>query len=112
MPLSHRALLLRLGERARLARLAVELSRRALSGKSGVPESTIKRFELSGEIGTSALLSILITLGISPQLEDLFAPQEPRTIADLAVRTRIRGRRSDFGAHRAKAPRSESKRGG
>ncbi|PKO88662.1 MAG: hypothetical protein CVU16_13575 [Betaproteobacteria bacterium HGW-Betaproteobacteria-10] len=40
-----------LGERARARRLAANLTRRTLAEQSGVPESTIRKFEVTGLIG-------------------------------------------------------------
>jgi len=103
IPLSHRALLLRLGERVKTARLQKILSRRTLALRANVPESTIKRFESTGEIGVNAMLSIMTALGCSDQIESLFVPKAPGTLAELRqVPTRVRGKRSDVGKVRAK----------
>jgi len=82
-----------IGGRAKSARLLLGLTRKTLAVKSGVPESTIKRFELTGQIGTAALIDIAIALDMSDGLEALFAPRPVRSIAEVTARQRKRGSR-------------------
>lgn len=110
IPHSHRSLLLRLGLRAKSERLSKALTRRDLSKRAQVKESAIKRFETTGEIGVSTMLSIMMALGLSEQFEALFAAKIPQTFADLKYdhgAPRLRGRRSDQGKPRAKGPADE-----
>ena len=93
-------LLRRLGERAKLSRLDMAMSRQKLSELSAVPESTLKRFENTGEIGTASLVMILFALGHPDQIEALFAAQPPTRIEDILRPARKRGKRSDAGARR------------
>lgn len=61
-----------LGLRAKEARLAEGFTRETLAERSGVPASTIKRFETTGEIGTAAMIDIAIALGMTEGIEKLF----------------------------------------
>lgn len=81
-----------MGERAKAARLALGWTRRTLGLRSGVPESTIKRFEATGQIGTPALVDITIALDMTDGLESLFAPKPIQSIAEVTARKRMRGR--------------------
>lgn len=99
-PFSPGQLLVRLGLRARRRRLALALTRPALAAASGVPESSIKRFEACGEIGTRALVMLLAALGQGEQIEALFAVADPRTVDDLLQPERQRGLRADAGRRR------------
>ncbi|OWJ95600.1 hypothetical protein B6S59_10290 [Pseudomonas sp. A46] len=51
------------GENALALRLAQNLSRKTLSERAGVSESTIKRFETTGQITLEALVLLASSLG-------------------------------------------------
>lgn len=88
------ALILRnLGQRARERRLEENLSRRTLAAKSGLSEETIKLFERTGRIGMESLLSLALALDCADGVELLFKPRPLRSIADVQLRKRARGRR-------------------
>ncbi|MES2942097.1 MAG: helix-turn-helix transcriptional regulator [Pseudomonadota bacterium] len=95
-----KTILRQLGARSQRCRLAKGLSRPALSEMCGIPESTIKRFETSGEIGTRALVHIFISLGIADQLSLLAKSEEPKNIDEALKKPRKRGQRSDAGQSR------------
>ena len=96
-------MLRQLGARSQRCRLAKGLSRPALSILCGVPESTIKRFETSGEIGTRALVHLFISLGIADQLSLLAMAPEPKNMDEALKKPRKRGQRSDAGQSRKPA---------
>ncbi len=81
-----------LGQRAKLARLRLNLSRQTLAQRSGVPASSIKRFETTGLIGSASLVDILLALDRLDELSHLFGSQEVPTIAELDLEQRQRGR--------------------
>lgn len=81
-----------LGSRAKQVRLALNLSRQSLAERSGVPASTIKRFETTGLIGSASLVDILFALDRLDELTQLFAAVEVPTIAQLDQAQRKRGR--------------------
>jgi transcriptional regulator with XRE-family HTH domain len=76
-------LLSELGNRAKLARLRLNLSRQTLSERSGVPASSIKRFETTGLIGSASLVDILFALDRLDELTHLFDTTAVPTIAEL-----------------------------
>lgn len=91
--LSPGEITLRVGSNARAARLAQNLSRKTLSQMSGVSESTIKRFESSGQVTLDALVLMANALGCTQQLVELFAQEAPMSISDIKQGMRSRGRK-------------------
>lgn len=87
-------LLTQLGQRAKEARLRLNWSRQSLAERSGVPASSIKRFESTGLIGSAALVNILFALDRLDELGHLFAANEVPSIRelDLMKNRRQRGR--------------------
>lgn len=83
----------KIGENAREARLAQNLSRKSLAQIAGISESTIKRFETKGQITLDALVLIATALGVTHQFIGLFSYERPRTLEELKQPERIRGRR-------------------
>lgn len=81
-----------ISKRARERRLAGNLSRKTLSARSGVPESTIKRFETEGEASLDALLKISLALGCLESFDGLFPAALPDTIKAVQPASRKRGR--------------------
>ena len=104
---SPQSLCLRLGRRAKISRLEHSMSRRELSERSGVADSTIRRFENTGEIGTSALIMVLGALGLTDQVEALFQKPPPKTTEDVLRQPRKYGKRSDAGKKRTDKPTGE-----
>lgn len=82
-----------IGENARDLRLAQNLSRKSLAERSGVSESTIKRFETSGQISLDALLLIASALGVAQHVAGLFRQVQPASLEELKQTGRVRGRR-------------------
>ena len=80
-----------LGGRVKAARLARGWTRNTLAVKSGVPESTLKRFETTGQIGTAALVDIAIALDMLGGVDLLFAPKPIQSIAEVTAKRRKRG---------------------
>nr|WP_290982988.1 helix-turn-helix transcriptional regulator [Halomonas sp.] len=60
------------GANARAARLAKNLSRKTLAQMTGISESTIKRFESTGQITLDSLVLIATALGTTRQIAELF----------------------------------------
>ena len=75
-------------KRFRDIRMAKKTTIRALSENSGVPYSTIRRFESTGEISFLALVKIASAIGEDQQIENLFAQHVPSSIEEV-----IRGNR-------------------
>lgn len=83
---------LSISKRAQEARLSQNLSRKTLSKMSGVAESSIKRFEMSGEISIISLLKIAKALGHINQFEETFTQQGVISIEQVLAKKRSRGR--------------------
>lgn len=82
----------KIGANAREARLAQNLSRKSLASRAGVSESTIKRFESSGQITLDALVLIATALGATRQLAELFKHEQPVSLEAIKRAGRTRGR--------------------
>lgn len=75
-------------KRFRKIRTARRITLKALSQKSGVPYSTIRRFESTGEISFLSLVKITSAIGEDRQITALFAETVPSSIEEV-----IRGNR-------------------
>ena len=64
-------------ERFRRVRKAKGISIKELSEKSGVPNSTVRRFEHSGEISFVSLVKLASAMGEDRQITGLFADYVP-----------------------------------
>lgn len=78
--------------RAKARRLAENLSRRSLSARSGVPESTIKRFETTGYIALDRLLRLASILDGLDEFAVLFPEKPPVLFEQIFPTPRRRGR--------------------
>lgn len=81
------------GENARSLRLSKNLSRKTLALKSGVSESSIKRFETSGAITLEALILLATALGNLDEIPRLFTTPHPESSMALKNAERRRGTR-------------------
>ena len=75
-------------KRFRNMRKAKNVTIKALSERSGVPYSTIRRFESTGEISFLSLVKITSTLNEDREINALFADVAPQSIEEV-----IRGNR-------------------
>lgn len=69
--------------RFRAARRAKKITIKTLSEKSGVPYSTIRRFERTGEISFLSLVKIASALGEDRQITALFSEVLPASIEEV-----------------------------
>jgi transcriptional regulator with XRE-family HTH domain len=74
-----------LGTRAKAARLQHNLSRKSLAAKSGVKESSLKRFETTGQVSLASLVQLLVA-------DAVLAERAVPTISSLSQLPRQRGR--------------------
>ncbi|WP_018918996.1 helix-turn-helix domain-containing protein [Vreelandella zhanjiangensis] len=81
------------GANAREARLAKNLSRKTLAQMTGISESTIKRFESSGQITLDSLVLIATALGTTRQIAVLFKHEHPISLDEIKQAGRARGRK-------------------
>ena len=79
------------GESAKNLRLSKNLSRKTLAIKSGVSESTIKRFEMTGVVTLEALILMATALDELSSVTKLFKPEHPNTYEELKNTKRKRG---------------------
>lgn len=70
-------------KRFREMRKSKKVTIRLLSEKSGVPYSTIRRFESSGEISFLSLVKIVSVLDEDSQITALFAKKVPTSIEEV-----------------------------
>lgn len=64
-------------------RKAKKITIKELSRNSGVPYSTIRRFESSGEISFISLVKIVSTVGEDEEITNLFAKRIPASIEEI-----------------------------
>lgn len=82
---------MQIAEQAKQRRLEKNLSRLTLYKKSGVPTSTIKHFETTGNINLEALLMLAMALDCLSDFASLFAQKAPISLYNLP-KQRKRGR--------------------
>lgn len=82
-----------IGNRFKKERLVNNYSRETLSEKSGVPVSTIRKFEDTGEISLKSLISITHSLNRIEEIENFMLSKPPQTLNDLKNKKRLRGRK-------------------
>lgn len=75
-------------KRFRKVRTSKKVTMKELSERSGVPYSTIRRFESTGEISFLSLIKMTSALGEDQEITGLFADTVPQTIEEV-----IRGNR-------------------
>ena len=82
-----------LGERAKARRLSLNLTRETLSKRSGVPVSTIRKFETTGMLGLVSLMQLADAMNCLDDFSQLFPPRLPFTIDEFVKPVRKRGRK-------------------
>ncbi len=84
--------------RAQTRRLALNISQAELAARSGVSLGSVKRFETTGEISLSSLLSIAMVLNDLEAFTELFSPPRREylfTMEEPAPRKRARRKRHE-----------------
>jgi len=76
-------LMKKIAEKARTKRLALDLSQKTLSEKSGVSYGVLKKFELTGQISLESLVKLALTLESITDFESLFTPDKPEKALSL-----------------------------
>jgi transcriptional regulator with XRE-family HTH domain len=82
-----------LGERTRDRRLVANLTRKTLAARSGVPASTIRKFECTGVISLVGLLQLADALGCMDDFNKLFPAKAAVSIDEFVAPVRQRGRK-------------------
>ena len=70
-------------KRFKKMRKAKKITIKKLSENSGVPYSTIRRFESRGEISFISLVKIVSTVGEDEEITNLFAKRIPASIEEI-----------------------------
>lgn len=70
-------------KRFRKLRLSKKITIKDLSERSGVPYSTIRRFESKGEISFLSLVKITSAMGEDREITSLFADPVPASIEEV-----------------------------
>ena len=70
-------------ERFRALRKARKITLKEVAEKSGVPYSTIRRFESKGEISFLAFVKITSAIGEDREITGLFSTYTPRSIEEV-----------------------------
>lgn len=82
-----------IGAKAKSKRLAMNLTRKTLAQRSGVPAPTLRRFESTGQVGFVALLQIADALGCMDDFNSLFSVKPFLTLDEFLAPQRKRGRK-------------------
>ncbi|MBB4861211.1 transcriptional regulator with XRE-family HTH domain [Pseudomonas nitritireducens] len=82
---------LNVGKRAQELRLRKKLKRDTLAELSGVPPSTIKRFETTGQISFVQMVMIAQALGVGNDLSRLFQTPVTASLDELVDDLPVRG---------------------
>lgn len=72
-----------LSQRVRKERLRLGWTQQKLADKSGIALPTYRRFEQTGQISLERFVNVMHTLGRAQEIENLAAPPEIRSLADL-----------------------------
>ena len=75
--------LLNLSHKFKQIRLIKKWKRSTLSKRSGVPESTLRRFEQTGEVSMKNFLKLIHAMGRLDEMEALLNPPSALSIDDL-----------------------------
>ena len=70
-------------ERFRSMRKAKKITIKELSRRSGVPYSTVRRFESTGEVSFVALVKMTSAMDEDRQIADLFSNRVPSSIEEV-----------------------------
>ena len=76
-------------KRFRKLRRSRKVTIRSLSERSGVPYSTLRRFESTGEIAFVSLVKIASVLGEDDQIRNLFANPYPQSMEEVLRANRL-----------------------
>ena len=81
--------------RAQARRLLLNMSQKELAERSGVSLGSVKRFETTGEISLTSLLSIALALNALDAFANLFSPPRPENLfrAEKTIARKRAGRK-------------------
>lgn len=82
-----------LADRIRALRLARNWTRATLAARAGVTTASLKRFESTGKASLELVLEVALALGRLDELDGLFEPPGPESMAELEEQSRRPGRK-------------------
>lgn len=82
-PISVQDVLKRLSSNCRSRRLEKNMSQRTLSETSGIPLSTIQRFEHTGEISLRGFVSLARALGYASDMMELMSKPKYKSLDEM-----------------------------
>lgn len=84
-----------IAENFRKRRVEKNITRRSIAEKSGVPLSTVARFEQKGLVSLDALVRLAMALGYAPEIRALFGEPKFNTMDELTeIRRKSGGKRA------------------
>lgn len=92
-PISTEDILRSLSRNCRLRRLEKNLSQKSLSETSGVPLSTIQRFEHIGEISLASFVKIVRVLGYAEDIMELIGKPKYSSLDEMVRINKNRNRK-------------------
>ena len=92
-PISTEDILRSLSRNCRLRRLEKNLSQKSLSKTSGVPLSTIQRFEHIGEISLASVVKIVRILGYAEDMMELIGKPKYSSLDEMVRINKNRNRK-------------------
>ena len=92
-PISTEDILKRLSGNCRLRRLEKNMSQKSLSETSGVPLSTIQRFEHTGEISLASFAKIVRVLGYAEDMMGLIGKPKYASLDEMVKINKNKGRK-------------------
>ena len=92
-PISTEDILKRLSGNCRLRRLERNMSQKTLSQTSGVPLSTIQRFEHTGEISLVSFVKIVRVLGYAEEMMELIGKPKYSSLDEMVRINKNRSRK-------------------
>ena len=85
-----------LAARLKELRLVKRWKRKTLAERSGVTESSLKRFEQTGKVSMENFLKLAMTLGRLDEIETLLLPAKARSIRELEEQEKKTPRRGSI----------------
>ena len=82
-----------LGARLKAHRLAKQLRQVDLAARAGIALGTLKRLEARGVCTLASLIQVVRALGLESELEALFKPPQPQSIAAMEAQAATRQQR-------------------
>ncbi|MDE6266465.1 MAG: helix-turn-helix domain-containing protein [Muribaculaceae bacterium] len=97
---SSEDIMLQVAENFRKRRVEKNITRQNIAEKSGVPISTVARFEQKGLIAFESLIKLAMTLGYTSEIRNLFGTPKFNTMEELDLIRRKSNDKRAYGKSR------------